>query len=141
MEIIEIQTLVDITHTNVRRPNQGTLQEFEQYKNWTTLNQCIGIRSIISYDDVPKVDTIDIKGRGFGTKYKGKHRVWTWRFYPDREKAFNTDTDPLGLLFEDIDQIPIIKKLTETINIDRAVFDCSTIELKNIIIKFSLGTE
>ena len=58
MENIEIKTLIDITKPNVSRPGQGTLLEQSQYKNWITLQQCIGLRSIISYDNPPRVEQI-----------------------------------------------------------------------------------
>ena len=51
MEIITIKTLVDITKPNVQRPGQGSPLEQSQYKNWITLQQCIGLRSVIAYDD------------------------------------------------------------------------------------------
>lgn len=139
METIEIRTLVDITCTNVKRANQGSALEFEQYKNWTTLNQCIELRSIITYSIKPTVENIDIQNLGFGSKFKGKHRVWTWQFYPDRDNMFQTDKDPIGLLKQDVDQVPVIKNLSETINIDRAVFDSSNISTKNILFRLITG--
>ena len=74
MQTIEIKTLIDITNTRVIRPNQGTQQQIEQQKNFITLNQCIELRSIVSYEFPPSVETVDIKNVGFGTAYKGKHR-------------------------------------------------------------------
>ena len=60
MEIIEIKTLVDVTKPeNIIRLGQGTELEQNQYKNWITLQQCIGLRSIIEYDSLPKVEKID----------------------------------------------------------------------------------
>jgi hypothetical protein len=41
----------------------------------------------------------------------------------------------IRLLPNDIHQVPIIKKLTETINIDIPIFDCHDPKLKNIIFK------
>jgi hypothetical protein len=43
MEIVEIKTLIDVTNTQVSRANQGTPEEYDQYRNWTTLLQCIGL--------------------------------------------------------------------------------------------------
>jgi hypothetical protein len=141
MEIVEIKTLIDITNTGVRRVAQGTQQELDQYKNWITLNQCIEIRSIISYDFSPTVEEVDIKNLGFGKSYKGKHRVWTWRVSPDRAHAFADDNDAVGGLINSVDQVPIIKNLTETINIDRSVFELSDSNLKNTIVKLITGND
>ena len=75
MQTLEIKTLIDITNTGVKRPNQGTIQELDQYKNWITLNQCIEMRGNISYDSEPYSDVVDLKNFGFGKHYKGQHRV------------------------------------------------------------------
>ena len=135
MDIIEIKTLIDITNTEVKRINQGSQLELDQYRNWTTLLQCIGMRAIINYDRNPSVDTIDISKLGFGSDYKGKHRVWTFQFRPDREDAFADSGDPTILLHRDMDKIPVIKNLTETINIDIAVFDLTDPKRINTLIQ------
>ena len=137
MDTIEIQTLIDITNTNVIRPNQGTQLELNQYRNFTTLRQCAEIRSVILYDGNPSVDLVDIKGLGFGSRYKGKQAVWRFRFSPDRPAVYGDD---LEFLIADMDQIPVITNLTETINIDKAIFDLKDSSYKNTIIKAYLGT-
>jgi hypothetical protein len=139
METIEIKTLIDITNSGVRRANQGTQQQLDQYKNWTTLNQCLGIRSNIEYDSLPTVETTDVKGLGFGAEFKGKQKVWTWRFQPDRSRAFSNNDNIIGTLLEDLDQVPVIKKLNETVNIDRAVFDISDSATRNTIVTIIPG--
>ena len=139
METIEIKTLIDITNTGVRRANQGTSKELDQHKNWTTLNQCIEIRSIIEYDDAPSSAVVDIKGQGFGSDYKGKQRVWTWLFRPDRSNIFSDETGRLGGLLTSVDQVPVIKNLDETVNIVTAVFDVSNPATKNTIINLVQG--
>lgn len=136
MELIEIQTLVDITKPNVQRPGQGSELEQNQYKNWITLQQCVGLRSNIEYEYPPTNEVRDLKNLGFGNKYKGQHRVWTFTFRPDRNLAYiDQDGNHIGLLCQDVDQVPIIENLTETINIKQAVFDLSNPQYKNILIK------
>lgn len=132
MNIVEIQTLVDITHTGVHRPHLGTQLEMNQQRNWTTLTQCIEIRSLIEWDGYPRVENIDVKGLGFGSKYKGKQNVWTFRFRTDRPFVFGENCE---LLIEDMDTVPFIKNLTESVNIDKAIFDTKSSEFKNIIIR------
>jgi hypothetical protein len=139
MEIITIRTLVDITKPNVQRAGQGSVLEQSQYKNWITLQQCIGLRSVITYDNPPTAETVDIKGLGFGSKHKGKQQVWTFEFYPDRQHAYEDEQGrTIGLLRADFHQVPVIENLTETINISKAVFDVEDPEYKNIIIMASL---
>jgi hypothetical protein len=132
MNIVEIKTLIDVTSTGVGRPHQGTQLQLNQERNWITLNQCIAIRSLIEYNNEPIMETVDIKGLGFGSNYKGKHQVWTFRFETDRPEVFGNNCE---LLVEDLDQVPVIKKLTETINIDMAVFDTKSTNFKNTIIR------
>ena len=135
METIEIKTLIDITNTEVRRSNQGTTVEVDQYKNWTTLKQCVELRSLIEYDGNPTVETVDVKGLGFGSEYKGKHQVWTFKFRPDRAGAFSSENSNVGLLEDSLHQVPVIKNLTETINTNKAVFDLKDTKSKNTVVK------
>lgn len=140
MQFIEIQTLVDITDTKVNRPKQGTQLEYDQYRNFTTLKQCLEIRSNIMFDFSPSVETVDIKDMGFGTKHKGKHQVWTFRFSPERSGAYVEGSDEVGALIEDVHSVPFIQNLKETINIDKAIFDLKDPANKNTIIKAISGT-
>ena len=140
MQTIEIQTLVDITDTKVARPNQGTPLQHDQYRNFTTLRQCVEIRSIISYDASPTVETKDLKDLGFGSNFKGKHKIWTFRFYPDRSGAYVEGNNEVGALLDDVSGVPVIQKLTETINMDTAMFELKDAATKNTIIKAIQGT-
>ena len=141
MEIVEIKTLVDITNTKVIRPNQGSQISYDQNRNFITLRQCVELRSIVSYNDPPEVTYEDITLMGFGKQYKGKHKVWTFRFIPDRTGVYTSENgDAVGCLLEDLDLVPIIKNLEETVNIDKAVFDCNNLTTKNTIIKAHKGT-
>jgi hypothetical protein len=135
MEVIEIKTLIDITNTNVRRINQGTQQQLDQFRNWTTLLQCIGLRSNINYDRDPRVETLDVKGLGFGSEYRGRHQVWTFQFRPDRPDTFADESEAVALLERDLDKIPMILNLTETINTQRAVLDTSDKSFANTVVK------
>lgn len=134
MDIIEIKTLIDITNTDVRRINQGTQQELDQFRNWTTLIQCIGLRAIINYDRNPVSAIVDIKGLGFGNDFSGKHRVWTLQFRTDRSDAFALDHDQNALLRNDLDMVPILLNLTETINTKQAVFSLFDKKYTNTVI-------
>ncbi len=135
MEIIEIRTLVDITKTRALRSTQGSQLEQNQYRNFMTLCQCIEIRSIMEYDNPPEPEKIDITNMGFGTEYKGTHKVWTFRFRPDRVGVYANEESKVGCLLDDLDKVPIIKNLEESVNIEKAMFNCKDNILKNIIVK------
>jgi hypothetical protein len=140
MQTIEIKTLVDITNTNVSRPNQGTSLEHGQNRNFVTLKQCLELRSNIMYDFSPEMQVIDVKDLGFGSKYKGKHAVWSFRFNPERSGVYANDQGEIGCLYEDIHGVPVVEKLTETINIEKAIFDLIDASSKNTVIKAIKGT-
>jgi hypothetical protein len=141
MEIIEIQTLVDITKTKVTRPNQGSPMAYDQNRNFITLMQCIELRSIVSYEFPPEVEKTDIKNMGFGTDYKGRQNVWKFEIIPDRVGVYTSeDGNVVGSLLDDINAVPIIKNLTETVNIDKAIFNCKDLASRNTIIKARTGT-
>jgi hypothetical protein len=131
MDTIEIKTLIDITTTGVIRQHPDTEKEYNQQRNWITLLQCIGLRAIIEYQRNPTVETLDVKGLGFGSKYKGEHRVWTFRFVTDRSNSFQSDDGRLSLLLNDLHQVPVAKNLEESINITKAVFDLFDTGYKN----------
>lgn len=136
MKEIEIITLVDITNTGVIRINQGSQLELDQQRNFTTLRQCVELRSVIEYDQSPQYESLDIKGLGFGNKFKGKHKVWTFTFTPDRTDAYiDGEGNLIGLLVEDIDSVPVIKNLAETINMDKAIFNLKDPATKNTLIR------
>ena len=136
MDSIEIKTLIDITKTRAIRNTQGSRLEQDQYKNFQTLCQCLEIRSIIEYDYAPVCENVEIKDMGFGSEFKGKHNVWTFKFTPDRVGVYASDdgVDPIGNLIEDLNFVPVIKNLEETVNIDKAMFNCKDAKLKNITV-------
>jgi hypothetical protein len=141
MDIIEIQTLVDVTDTQVMRINQGSKLEYDQNRNFVTLIQCAEIRSVVSYHNPPAVREVALTDLGFGKEYTGVHRVWTINIIPDRAGVYNLGNDsPVEGLIDDIDGVPIIKNLTETINMSKAIFNCKDPFSKNTIIKAHQGT-
>lgn len=135
MEKIQIKTLVDITNTGVIRYKSGLELQYNQHKNWTTLLQGIGLRCIVLYDEPPIVEFTDMRALGFGEKYRGENRVWTFTCYPDRQQAYATEEHPLGFLIDDLHLVPIIEKLTETINIHKPVFETKSRFWRNTAIK------
>lgn len=136
MELIEIKTLVDITNNKANRSMLASQLEQDQTRNFNTLRQCLELRSIIIFDDNPLMEEIEINKLNFGKEYKGKHKVWTFTFRTDRAGNYTDERgNAIGLLLDDIHQVPIIKNLAETINISKAIFDCKNINTKNTIIK------
>lgn len=140
MQVIEIQTLIDITNTKVNRPRTGLELQHDQFKNFSTLKQCIELRSNITYETSPTVELKELKDQGFGTNFKGKHQVWTFRFSPERSGVYEENFNEIGALLGDVQGVPVIQKLTETINMDKAIFELKDPKTKNTIIKAISGT-
>jgi len=111
---IVIKTLVDVTKTGVRRKEQGDALKLSQQSNFQTLQQIINIRSLIEENADPSIETTKVDGM-FGSKFKGEHKVWTYEFQVDHADAYNDGNDPVGLLKEDLEQIPVLGGLTETV--------------------------
>jgi hypothetical protein len=135
MQTVRIKTLVDITKIKNLRTGQGNSLELDQYRNFITLLQCIELRSIVSYINNPIKETVDLRELNFGSKFKGNHSVWTFVVSTDRDDVYLDGNNPIGKLIEDIHAVPIIKSLTETINIGKAVFDCKNLTDKNTLIE------
>jgi len=132
MPRILIETLIDVTCSNAKRPGQGDVMEINQYRNYTTMLQAVGLRTNINFDRPPGVTKEKLSGDRFGSTFNGKtHQVWSFEFETDRSDVYYEDQDPLYLLKEDLHNVPVIKNLQESINIVDAVFDLKSVKYKN----------
>jgi hypothetical protein len=55
-------------------------------------------------------------------EYKDIDTKWYWTFYVEREDVFLKDDDPVGLLKDDLDSIPIISNLNNNVTFDKRCF-------------------
>ena len=97
MARIQIRTVIDITNTGVKRLDIGSEKPLNQYRNFTTFMQVFGIRSIFSIVQSPVQ----------------KDGEWTMIIDTDRDDVYHDGTDPVGLLKNDLDTVPIITGLDE----------------------------
>lgn len=133
MEVIQIRTLVDITCTGIVRPGLGTQLELDQHRNFTTLLQCLELRSVISYNQPPIMEHAVINTYGFGYEFRSKHNVWVFTFIPDRTGYYTSDDgNPVGLLLEDLHNVPVVTNLTETGLVPKHIFDTKDARFRNI---------
>ena len=98
MAKIQIRTKIDITNSGVRRAEEGTEKQFNQFRNFTTFQQVLGIRSIFTIVENPK----QVKNE------------WVFVIDTDREDVYSSSEDPLGYLKSDLDNIPVIIGLDES---------------------------
>ena len=97
MAKIEIRTTIDITKTNVQRPDQGSEKQLNQQRNYTTFLQVLGLRSIYSIVKNPTVEDGE----------------WTFQIETDRDGVYELNGDPVGFLKEDLENVPVVTGLDE----------------------------
>ena len=133
--IYTLFTLVDITPTGVRRAALGKELERNQQRNWETVLQCIGLvtqPNVMSWGMIePKDSFVDAMfGEKFDTSDKTR-KVWYMTFNVDREDVFRRGNDPVALLDECFDEVPVVTYLTETVKFMLPIFYTSG-PIKNI---------
>lgn len=115
MERYRIITLVDITRTNCPR-NEPDKVKVGQQANFNSLIQAIELRSNVDWDKDPEMNT----GR-LPDNLDGKANHWIWEFTVERDFVFLKDnTDPVGLLVDDLNGVPIVADLTNNVELSPA---------------------
>lgn len=112
----QIITLVDITRTQPSR-NESDEIKIKQQANFNSLLQAIGLRANVEWTNDPK----RVDGR-LPRDIGGKSVYWIWNFYTERDFLFENDQGPVGLLINDLNGVPVINNLTNSVDIDPACF-------------------
>ena len=105
----EVVTLFDCTNTGVQNHRRGDLPEDEwkfkrnQQRNFETLIQCISMRC----------QPMNINGPYTSTNDEGQ-LFWTFSFESDKQDIFLLDEDPVGILKQDCNHVPMIIGLNES---------------------------
>ncbi len=111
-----IITLIDITRTDAKKSDPNPVR-VKQQQNFNSLRQSIELRSNVSWHRDPE------KFAGaLPTPFEGKANHWIWEFETEREDLFLQDDDPVALLKDDINNVPVIAGLDETADITPAAF-------------------
>jgi len=95
MHEYRILTKIDITRSNPGREVHDEILVGQQ-SNFNTFLQGIGLRANIDW----KQDPIQIGN------------YWQWNFFVEQVDVFKRDADPVALLVDDLNGIPIIGNLT-----------------------------
>ena len=111
----EITTLVDITRSNPQRSDTDRLRQGQQ-ANFNSLIQAIGMRSNVEWMQDPQMTNGTVPGQDFKAEY------WRWEFIVERDQVFELNGDPVGLLLQDLNGVPIIPDLANEIIVDPAAF-------------------
>ena len=127
-------SLIDITETRQHKSTSNDPIAIKQQANFMSFIQTITLRQNFYYDTAPTVvemSATKLKELGFGSEYKGKHKVWCLEFTADEHFA-EPGTD---VIEGDLDLVPMIAGLNETIKINNNVFRTADSTSKNIVIQ------
>ena len=116
METYQVITTVDITVYSSDEYEISQLSK-NQRANFNSLTQAIGLRSNLEWDSLPVKHTGSLP-----YPIEGKANHWMWVFTTERDQVFWKDDNPVGHLIDDINGVPIIANLTNTVDIYPAAF-------------------
>ena len=74
------------------------------------------MRSNVTWDRDPTAEISRVPNQDF----KAAH--WNWEFFVEREQVFLKDHDPVGLLKADLDGVPIVAGLCDSVELAPACF-------------------
>jgi hypothetical protein len=116
MQHFKIVSLVDITRSNPSRVETDKIK-LGQQANFNSLLQAIGLRSNVEWDSDPE----QLSGR-LPTPIDGAATHWVWEFYIERDSVFQKDNDPAGLLLDDLQGVPVVNLLNNSVDIMPSIF-------------------
>jgi len=111
----QIITVVDITRTNPAREETDRVK-LGQQANFNSLVQAIGMRSNVTWIQDPELHN------GRLPIGPGKATHWIWEFDAEREDVFLKQGDAVALLVDDLDGVPVVDRLNNTVELMPAVF-------------------
>ncbi len=130
----KILSLVDITKTGLHKNNSKDEKAISQNANYLTFENCLQFRSNIEPIDNPKLKKVNLANTNFGENYTGEHNVWSMEFTMEDRADPLPVSEIIGHLKEDIDLVPIINALDETISLTNSMFRTQDLKTNNIII-------
>jgi hypothetical protein len=116
MQLFKLVSVVDITRSRPSRSETDHLK-LGQQANFNSLIQAIGIRSNVEWDRDPECCT----GR-MPDAIEGAATHWVWEFSVERDFVFRLDDDPVGLLLDDLQGVPVINRLNNSVDIAPSIF-------------------
>jgi len=116
MPTYQITSLVDITRANSYRSETDPIK-LSQQANFNSLIQAIGLRSNIEWTHDP------VRHEGaLPEPFEGRGAYWTWEFSVEHEDIFLNGNGSVGLLIEDLHNVPILSNLNETVELLPSAF-------------------
>lgn len=112
----QVITVVDITRTNASRYETDKIK-LGQQANFNALQQAIGLRSNFSFVADPQQ-----QAGALPRDIDGRATYWVWNFDTERDSVFLKGQDPVGLLIDDINGVPVTGQLNNSVDIDPKAF-------------------
>lgn len=125
LQIFTVHTLVDITNTGITRYSKDTAKQRNQQRNWETILQAFGLRSLPVVVQEPVPIRANLEAFKFGEEYVGEHLVWTAKIGIETQDIYKMFDDVSHILKNDFDQIPVIVGLEETAKFSYHGFVCA----------------
>lgn len=125
LQIYTVYTLVDITDTGITRYTDQVAKQRNQQRNWETVLQAFGLRSLPVVVEVSILNNQSMDQFKFGKNYAGTHTVWVAKIGIETADVYKKSSDPVALLCEDFNQVPIITGLDETAEFPHKTFACA----------------
>jgi hypothetical protein len=116
MQRFKIISFVDITRSLPSRLETNRIK-LGQQANFNSLLQAIGLRSNMEWDKDPE----ECSGR-LPYRLEGAATDWLWEFRVERDFVFQKDNDPVYLLLADLQGVPIVKELNNSVDITPSIF-------------------
>jgi hypothetical protein len=102
-----------------------------EQRNWETFIQCISIRSQPILLEKPVIEEISVGPLGF-TGFKGKKKVWTFEFGFETPDIYIDDGDAVKLLKDQLDMVPIVTKLRETVTLSSSIIATTGVKVNTL---------
>lgn len=112
----QITTLVDITKTDPAR-SETDKKKLSQQANFNSLIQALGLRANLQWVNKPVKKT----GR-LPSPLDGAAAHWIWIFDVEREDVYLKGSDSVGLARDDLNGVPVIGNLENTIDLEPCCF-------------------
>ena len=116
MQSFKIISLVDITRSSPSRLENDPIK-LGQQANFNSLIQAIGLRSNMEWDKDPE----ECSGR-LPYPLEGAATHWLWEFWVERDFVFQKDNDPVYLLLADLQGVPVVNGLNNSVDITPSIF-------------------
>lgn len=127
-----LYTLVDITYTAQYRNEPNKKLEKSQQQNFDTVIQTLELRSNVSFNTNPSI--IVGSAAAYGFNIASQQNIWYFEWETEQIDVYIKDTDHVGQLMEDFQFVPFIANLTESVIIDKPIFNTQGTN-RNIIFK------